>query len=429
MRSSGEAEPPSTGRDGGASAAARQLTKRETEVARLVAEGLTNRRIAARLFISVRTAEYHVEQIRNKLGFHGRSQIAAWAAAGQGVNGPGAGSAVEASWASGHAPPRRRNRLRYAVLGLIVVLVAAGGGLAIAFALRSPASVAARPPGSVLQINPATGQLTARTVSMTSRASDLAVGEGALWTISYGAKILTRVNPQTMTIVGSYGFGAPPVGIAAGGGLVWVATAFGDKSVESFDPHTNHHGQPVSLPAEVSLQGIAYGADAVWIADKNNDRVYRIDPTANVVSAVIGVGKGPEAIAADSGSVWVANAIDSSVSRIDPSTAQVVATIGLRGVPTAIAAGSGAVWVVSEPAKTVTRIDPATNGHLEIAIDDGPTGIAVTPSIVWIAEGPAGRIARIEPSGQRVLSSVSVGGAVDGIAADGDFVWVLTHGR
>jgi predicted ATPase/DNA-binding CsgD family transcriptional regulator len=55
-----------------------QLTRRERQVAGLVAEGLTNRAIATRLFISERTAEYHVEQIRNKLGFHARAQVAAW---------------------------------------------------------------------------------------------------------------------------------------------------------------------------------------------------------------------------------------------------------------------------------------------------------------------------------------------------------------
>lgn len=57
-----------------------QLSRRETEVAQLVAEGLTNRQIAERLFLSERTAEYHVEQIRNKLGFHTRSEIATWLA-------------------------------------------------------------------------------------------------------------------------------------------------------------------------------------------------------------------------------------------------------------------------------------------------------------------------------------------------------------
>ena len=54
------------------------LTAREREVASLVADGLTNREIAERLVISERTAEYHVEQIRNKLGVRSRAQVATW---------------------------------------------------------------------------------------------------------------------------------------------------------------------------------------------------------------------------------------------------------------------------------------------------------------------------------------------------------------
>lgn len=58
------------------------LTPRETEVAHLVAEGLTNRQIGRRLGISERTAERHVENLRAKLGLTSRAQVAAWVAAG-----------------------------------------------------------------------------------------------------------------------------------------------------------------------------------------------------------------------------------------------------------------------------------------------------------------------------------------------------------
>jgi predicted ATPase/DNA-binding CsgD family transcriptional regulator len=54
------------------------LTRRELEVADLVADGLSNPEIAARLFISVRTAQGHVENILRKLGFTSRSRVAAW---------------------------------------------------------------------------------------------------------------------------------------------------------------------------------------------------------------------------------------------------------------------------------------------------------------------------------------------------------------
>jgi predicted ATPase/DNA-binding CsgD family transcriptional regulator len=61
-------------------ASAGLLGKREAEVARLVADGLTNKQIGTRLFISERTVDSHVRSILNKLGFNSRAQIAAWMA-------------------------------------------------------------------------------------------------------------------------------------------------------------------------------------------------------------------------------------------------------------------------------------------------------------------------------------------------------------
>jgi pimeloyl-ACP methyl ester carboxylesterase/DNA-binding CsgD family transcriptional regulator len=55
-----------------------RLTARQLEVAGLVAEGCSNRQIAERLGIEERSAEGHVERIRQRLGFSSRTQIAAW---------------------------------------------------------------------------------------------------------------------------------------------------------------------------------------------------------------------------------------------------------------------------------------------------------------------------------------------------------------
>lgn len=56
------------------------LTSREEEVAGLLAQGLSNRAIAAELVISQRTVDGHVERILAKLGFTARAQVAAWVA-------------------------------------------------------------------------------------------------------------------------------------------------------------------------------------------------------------------------------------------------------------------------------------------------------------------------------------------------------------
>lgn len=54
------------------------LSRRENDIAALVAEGLTNREIAQRLFISERTVDSHLEHVREKLAMNSRAQVAGW---------------------------------------------------------------------------------------------------------------------------------------------------------------------------------------------------------------------------------------------------------------------------------------------------------------------------------------------------------------
>ncbi|MFG2002956.1 ATP-binding protein [Spirillospora sp. NPDC048911] len=70
----GAAPGAASGRGAGSS----PLTPRETEIAGLVAQGMSNREIAAAAVIAQRTVEGHIEHIMNKLGFRSRAQIAAW---------------------------------------------------------------------------------------------------------------------------------------------------------------------------------------------------------------------------------------------------------------------------------------------------------------------------------------------------------------
>jgi len=62
-----------------AGADAGPLSRREREVAAMVASGMTSRAIAEKLFIAERTVEGHLERIRNKLGVRSRTEVAVWA--------------------------------------------------------------------------------------------------------------------------------------------------------------------------------------------------------------------------------------------------------------------------------------------------------------------------------------------------------------
>jgi pimeloyl-ACP methyl ester carboxylesterase/DNA-binding CsgD family transcriptional regulator len=54
------------------------LSRREREVAQLLAQGLSNKEIAGRLYLSERTVDNHVHHILDKLGFDSRVQVATW---------------------------------------------------------------------------------------------------------------------------------------------------------------------------------------------------------------------------------------------------------------------------------------------------------------------------------------------------------------
>jgi DNA-binding NarL/FixJ family response regulator len=78
------AAPPATSAAPGGTSAARSaevdgLTRREVDVVRLVAEGLSNRQIARRLVVSEATVKTHLNHVLSKLDVDGRPGLVAWA--------------------------------------------------------------------------------------------------------------------------------------------------------------------------------------------------------------------------------------------------------------------------------------------------------------------------------------------------------------
>jgi DNA-binding CsgD family transcriptional regulator len=85
------------------------LSPRKGEIVRLVAAGLSDKEIAWRMSISVRTVQSHLEQVRGRLGFHNRAQLAVWATSQGLVTGRGNAWPESPDWPANL--PNRSRRL------------------------------------------------------------------------------------------------------------------------------------------------------------------------------------------------------------------------------------------------------------------------------------------------------------------------------
>lgn len=233
----------------------------------LVAQGLTNREIAARLFISERTAESHVEQIRGKLGFRSRVQIAAWVAESlprEGAPVPSAPPAERAETPSGR-PSRPRSRRRLAIAaGAALLVVALLVELAVAY-IRQPGSAA---PGLHAFTVAGTGARAfsgdggPASASALVRPLALAVGPGGEIYIAEGNRV---------RVVGKDG----RISTFAGTGLAGYG---GDEGPAS--------QAQLNLPQGVAVDS----AGNVYIADTLNNRVRRVSPDGTIAT-VSGTGE------------------------------------------------------------------------------------------------------------------------------------------
>ena len=122
----------------------------------------------------------------------------------------------------------------------------------------------------------------------------------------------------------------------------WIALGAPANAVLRIDART---GGARRIPVGRFSVGVAVGFGSVWVAEREDDTVRRIDPLTGRTRRVIAVGHVPAEVAVGQGSVWVASECAGTVSRIDPATDRVVRTIKLGHHPFNLAVGGGFGWV------------------------------------------------------------------------------------
>jgi DNA-binding CsgD family transcriptional regulator/sugar lactone lactonase YvrE len=395
-----------------------RLSRRELEVSRLVADGLTNREIAARLFLSERTVDGHLEHVREKLGVNTRAQVAAWVV-----------REIEAApvpkQVSTPARPRIRWRpIRRRWLWVVAVgLVAIEAGVVLAVVqppgatIRTVAGTA--PPASLLPLGGFSGDGGRATAALLSLPSDVAVtADGTLYIADYKNGRIRRVHNATIVTVA--GGGKEALGNGKIGTSVDIEHASGVAVDPSGQPYflTNAGGflEVWRIEADYSVTrvvrvgpsdtefsqwwpppvgGIAIGArGTIYIADRSGHRVYSYTVGDAKPTVFAGTGHAgssgdgsaatgaelyrPGGLAVDTqGDVYIADSVNNRIRKVDT-----------RGVITTVA-GSGKYYGDTGDG------GPATAARLSF-----PYGVAVArDGSIYISDTGNNRLRKVTPSG------------------------------
>jgi DNA-binding CsgD family transcriptional regulator/sugar lactone lactonase YvrE len=423
-----------------------RLSRREIEVARLVAEGLTNRDIASRLFISERTVDGHLEHVREKLGVNTRAQIATW------VTRRETSGAADAFVQPTAAPIARRGRIslpRLWVAAAVVVVVATSGLLIWLVQPSGPTidTLAGAPPDpNRFPLGGYAGENVSASTALLSLPSDVAVArDGTIYIADFGNQLIRRVDTARaiVTVAGfmpikdavnaplvdrGYGPGAD-IGFASsiavdGDGNLYLLT-IRDGTLEVWMVSPAHFmtlvtqlGQSDVAFSEIwarPVGGLAVGKDGtLYIADRAGNRVWKYsrDHQLSVYAGTGEVGSSGDGASAQAaklhspiglaidderGYVYIADSGNNLIRRVDKS-----------GVIRPVAGAGGFYGDDGDGG-------PALQAHLSF-----PFGVAIARNgTLFISDTGNNRLREVTPAGQiQALAGTGQGGFTgDGGAA------------
>ena len=417
-----------------------RLSKRELEVARLVTQGLTNKEIARSLFISQRTAEGHVAQICNKLGFSTRAQIAAWAATLDSRDAVPV-IAPKADQAMVSVPAPRRNGLVRSgtaarLMGVAIVVAGLLGGGLIA-----------------LKLLPQTAQPTAVTIAdELSRPNGIAIDSSGAILVMDNDQVHRISNGKATLVAGTSTNGYSGDGESATSAMLSLFVFPGmqadgvaaDRAGNIYiADYGNHRIRKVTTDGRITTVagtgtpgglgdgGLATNAQLwyprglaidqqgnLYVADSGTNRVRMIDLQGKIrafagtgVSGDAGDGEsaltallsGPTGLAIEqgTGTVYIADTGNHRVRKVtDGKISPVGGTDVALSLPVAIATDErGDVFITDKGTSRVLRVD--ADGTMTTVTTPGitlssPLGVAVDSSgYVYIADTDNDRIVRL----------------------------------
>jgi streptogramin lyase len=195
--------------------------------------------------------------------------------------------------------------------------------------------------------------LRIRTVRVDATPFDVLVAFGRVWVTAWEDGLLDEVDPATLAVRRRIDVGPRPVGLAARHGAVWVGFGREATAIARVDPAT---ATVTRFTVGAARPGwFAAGTADLWIQAADSDLLH-VDPASGKVLAHLHVGRTlTQGAAAPDGTIWVPDKEQSLVYRIDPVRQRVVDSFPAGPGAYFALRAFGSMWVLSYAGSDVRR--------------------------------------------------------------------------
>jgi DNA-binding SARP family transcriptional activator/ABC-type branched-subunit amino acid transport system substrate-binding protein/streptogramin lyase len=340
-------------------------------------------------------------------------------------------------------PFAARRRARWLIGAGVLLLIGAAALLAAELIDRGGGSVRVSSvvPDSLAVLDPKTTGIVGQ-VRIPGGPSVVAAGHGVIWVASDANRTISSISADRADVTHVVAGQGTPNALASDGSAVWVFDG-NRRMLLKIDPAYGAVTRRIKLPRappspatnrRLSSLSISAGAGALWVTD-GSTRLLRVDPGSSQVQT-LDVGHPLDAVAVGAGAVWAISGRAASVFQIDTQARKIrtripiVNRLGtLAPFPIAVAVGEGSVWLLNGNTQTVSRIDPQLGGvtaTIPLGIGRNPNDIAVGLGAAWVANGGDGTVTRIDPT-TNSATTIDLGNSPTDIAVGGGRIWVTVQ--
>src|SRR5262249_48953082 len=152
----------------------------------------------------------------------------------------------------------------------------------------------------------------------------------------------------------------------------------------------------------------ASGAGSIWVADRSDNVLTRINPGTNRVRKRIKIGFTSYAVAFGAGSVWVTSEADGTVRRISPKKNRVIKKIRVGTTPNGVVYAFASLGAGDRGRGTLARTEAATTRVPAKPAIPGADWITPSPDALWVSS-ESGQVVRVDPETATIAARIKVG--------------------